>query len=53
VFQEMFVHGVRDLQLADECQCRDILTEVGDLGHLALKVADIGFEVVAISHLYS
>jgi len=33
----MFVQGVRDLQPADECQCRDILTAVEALDELALK----------------
>ena len=29
----------------------DILITVGDLDRLALKVADVGFEAVALSHL--
>jgi len=45
----MFVQGVRDLQSADECECRDVLT--GDLGELALEVADARFEAVALPHL--
>ena len=53
MLQEMFVHWVRDLQLADECECRDVLTAVGDLSQLALEVADVGFEVVALPHLDS
>ena len=47
----MFVQGVTDLQLADECECRDVLTTVVDLGQLALKVTDARFEVVALPHL--
>jgi len=30
---------------------QDVLIIVGDLGQLALKIADLGFEVVALSHL--
>jgi len=44
---------VRDLQLADKRECRDVLIAVGDLGQLALKVADIILEVVALPHLDS
>jgi len=51
VLQEMFAQGMRDLQSADEYKCRDILTAVGDLDQLALKVAYVGFEVVALPHL--
>ena len=39
---------MRNLQLADECDCRDILIAVGNFGQLALKATDIGFEVVAL-----
>ena len=42
---------MRDLQLADECECRDVIPTVGNLGQLTLKVADVGFEAVALSHL--
>ena len=48
----MFVQGVRDLQLADECKCRDILTPVGNLVQLALKIYNVGFEAVTMPHLY-
>jgi len=47
----MFVQGVRDLQPADECECMDILTAVGYLDQLALEVADVRFEAVALPHL--
>ena len=39
------------MQSADERECRDILPAVGDLGQLALEVANVRFEVVALSHL--
>ena len=51
MLQKMFVQELRDLQLAEECECRDVLTAVGDLGQLALEVADVRFEVVTLSHL--
>jgi len=38
------------LQSADECECRDILTAVGNFGKLVLKVVDARLEVVALSH---
>jgi len=37
---------VRNLQLADECERRDIFTTVGHLGELVLEVADVRLEVV-------
>jgi len=39
------------LQPADECKCRDILIAVENLNQLALEVADVGFEIVTLSHL--
>jgi len=51
VIQEMFVQWVRDLQTDDECECKDVLTAVGDLGQLTLKVADVQFEAVVLPHL--
>jgi len=39
------------LQPADECECRDIFTAIWDLGQLALEVADVRFEAVALPHL--
>ena len=47
----MLAQRVRDLQPADECECRDVLTAVGDLSQLALEVTDVGFEVVVLHHL--
>ena len=35
---------------ADECECRDILTTVGNFNQLALKVADIGLKDVALTY---
>ena len=39
------------MQPADERECRDFLVAVGDFGQLALKVFDVRFEIVALSHL--
>jgi len=50
VLQEMFVQGVRNMQLADECECRDVLTAVGNLDQLALDVPDVGLEAVTLPH---
>ena len=41
VLEEVLVKGVRNLQPVDECECRDILTAVGDFGELALEEADV------------
>jgi len=41
------------LQPADEYECRDVLTAVGDLVQLALEVVDVGFEVVTMPHFDS
>ena len=49
--QKMFVQGMTNLQLADECECRDVLTTVGDLDQLALEVADVRFEAITLPHL--
>ena len=32
-------------------ECRDVLTAVGDLGQLALEVADVRFEAITLPHL--
>ena len=37
---------MRDLQPTDECEFRDILAVIGDLGRLALKEAGARFEAV-------
>ena len=46
----MLVHGVRNLQSADECECRNILTAVGNFDQLALEVTNIGLEAIALPH---
>ena len=51
MLQKVFVQGVRDLQPADERECGDVLIAVEDLGQLALKVANIRFEDVALPHV--
>ena len=51
MFQEMFIQCVRDLQPADECDCKDVLTTVEDLSQLALEVANVRFKVVTLPHL--
>jgi len=38
------------LQPTNECECRDILTVMGYLVPLALEVADVRFEAIALSH---
>ena len=39
------------MQSADECECKDVLTTAGDLGELALKVADVRFKVITLFSL--
>ena len=41
---------VRDLQSADEHECRCIFIVVENFGKLALEVADVGFEIVTMPH---
>jgi len=41
---------VRNLQAAEECKGRDILIAIGNFGQLALKIAYIGLEDVAMPH---
>ena len=41
---------MRNLQPADECEYRDILTAIGKLGHLALKVANKGLEALTLPY---
>ena len=50
MLQQMFVLGVRDLQSVDESECKYIFTTVENIGKLALKVVDVGFEVVTLSY---
>ena len=47
----MFVQRVRDLQPTNKCECRDVLTAVGELGELAFGEIDVRFEVVVLPHL--
>ena len=39
-----------DLHFANEHECTDIFTAIGNLDELVLKAADIRFEVVLLSH---
>ena len=41
---------MRNLQPADKCKCRNILTVVENLGELTLEEADVLFETVAQPH---
>jgi len=41
VLEEVLVQNVRNLQTADECECRHVITAVGDFGELALEEADV------------
>jgi len=41
VLEKVFVQRVRDLHPTDECECRDVLTAVGDLDELVLKEVDV------------
>ena len=43
--------GDKKLAATDEREYGDVLIEIGDLGQLALKVANVRFEVVALLHL--
>ena len=40
------------MQPVDECECKDILTVVGNFVQLALKIADVGLESITLPHLY-
>ena len=51
MLHKLFVQGVRDLMPADEREYKDVLTAVRDLGQLALKIADVGFEAIILPHL--
>ena len=39
------------MQSTDECECRYILNTDGNIGKLALEVADVGLEAVTQLHL--
>jgi len=45
MLQQVFVLGVRDLQPTDECEYRDIILAIGNLGKLALEVVDVGWRL--------
>ena len=53
MLQYMFVQGLRNLQPTDEYECRDILTAERNFGQLALAVADIALEAIALPHFDS
>ena len=38
------------MQPADECECGDILTAVGDFGQLVLEVTDVRLDVFTLPH---
>jgi len=41
VLEEVLVQGLRNLQPADECECRDVLITVGDFVELASEETDV------------
>ena len=41
---------MRDLQSADLCECRGVLTAVGNFGEMALEEASVGFEAITLPH---
>ena len=51
MLQKILLQEARDLQSADEREYGDVLIAIGDLGQLALEVADVRFEVIALPHL--
>ena len=50
MLKQVLVQWVRDLQLADKCECKDILTAIRNLGEQALEVADVGLEAITLPH---
>ena len=50
---EVLVEGVKDLHLADERECEDILTEIWDFSQLVQEVSDARFDIVVMPHLDS
>lgn len=50
MLQWMLVQGVRNMQPADEYECRDILTAIRNFGRLALEVTDVRVETVLLPH---
>ena len=51
MIEDVLVQGVRNLQVTDEHECRNVLTAVGDFDELALKEADVGLEDITLPHL--
>ena len=49
MLQQVFIR-MRDLQSVDEYECRYILTAVGNLDKLALKVFDVELEAITLPH---
>ena len=41
---------MRNWRFTDECECKDVLTEVENFGQLALEVSEVGLEAVALPH---
>jgi len=50
VFQKVFVQRMSDLQSADKCEHRYLLTAIRDLDVLALKEINVGFEAIVCPH---
>ena len=50
MLQQIFVQGVRNLQPADERECRYIFTAVGNFGEPVLKIADVRLEAINLPH---
>ena len=48
MLEEVLIQGVKNLQPADERECRDIFTAVGNLGELILEVADVRLKAVIL-----
>jgi len=51
MLKHVLVQWVRDLQPADKCECKDILTAIENLGKQVLEVPDVGFEAINLPHL--
>ena len=49
-FSRCLYREVRDLQSTDEHECRYIFIAIENFGKLALEVADVRLEVIALSH---
>jgi len=51
MLEEVLIQGMRNLQSADERECRDLLTAIEDFDELDLEEANVRFETVALPHL--